>query len=189
MPYRQKILLQPALIPQQVYGGLHKLDELEMKSERILPVSGMAVTLEQVRNILTERGSDVLDTSEECFPLIVKHWNPLPFFGYRDICTLTSFIIDEFNLSFNGFDLIKNNEVVAKYESWQEGYQKQQYTREKLSFGVRLQVRLDFLTEVCRRYRKMLCILVNERREYYKHYSEQEPDTKKDSKRYVIYHL
>ena len=189
VPYRQKTSLHPALIPQQVYGGLHKLDELEMKSERILPVSGMVATLEQVRNILIERGSDVLDTSEECLPLIARHWNPLPFFGYRDICTLTSFIIDEFNLSFGGLDLIKNNEVVAKYESWQEGYQNQQYTREKLSFGVRLQVRLDFLAEVCRRYRKILCILVNETREYYKHYSEQEPDTKKDSKRYVIYHL
>lgn len=189
VPYRQKILLQPALIPQQVYGRTHKLDELEMKSERILPASGMAVTLEQVRNILVERGSDVLDTSEECLPLIARHKNPLPFFGYLDTCTLTSFIIDEFNLSFDGFNLIKGNEVIAKYESWQEGYQNQKYTREKLSFGVRFQMRLDFIVEVCHRYRKMLCILVNETREHYKHYSEQVPDTKKDSKRYVIYHL
>lgn len=102
---------------------------------------------------------------------------------------MASFIIEEFNLLFEGFDLTKDGEVVAKYEAWQEGYQDGAYTREKISSGVRLQVRRDFLSAICRRYQRMLCIRINERREYYKSIYEREPDTSKDSKRYVIYHL
>ena len=38
---------ETALIPRQVYGGVHKLDELELPMEPIPPESKMAVTLEQ----------------------------------------------------------------------------------------------------------------------------------------------
>ena len=189
VPYRQTMSQGAALIPRQVYGGFHKVDEQELVTERILPESEMAVTLEQSRNILTDRGSEFLDINGECIPLVATHENPTFFLGYRSICTLTSFIIDEFNLSFEGFDLIKNGETVAKYESWQEGYHSEEYNREKLSFGARLQVRLDFLAEICDCYQKMLCVLIEETRAHYKSIYERKPDALKDSKRYVLYHL
>ena len=189
VPYRQAIWLQAALIPRQVYGGSHNLDEMELGLEQIFPAPTMSLTLEQSRNILMERGDTTFDINEDSIPLIAEHQNPLPFLGYRNICTLASFIIDEFNLSFDRFNLIKNGEIIAKYEPWQEGYQNQEYTREKLSFGVRLQVRLDFLTDICHRYRRILCIRADEIRECYKSIHEQNPETKKDSKRYAIYHL
>lgn len=189
VPYRQTMLQRAVLIPRQVYGGSHKVDELEVLTERILPESEMALTLEQASNILMERGKSLLDIGDECIPLVAEHQNPKGFFGYWSICTLTSFIIDEFNLSFEGFNLIKNGETIAKYESWQEGCHSEEYNREKLSFGVRLQVRLDFLTEVCDCYQKMLCVLIKETRAHYKSISERKPDALKDSKRYVLYHL
>ena len=189
VPYRNEISLKSTLIPLQVYGESHKLDELESSTERIAPALAISVTLEQARDELTRRGSDALDPRADCIPLIAEHQNPMTFFGYWSICTLTSFIIDEFNLSFEGFNLIKDGQIVAKYESWQEGYQDEAYTREKLSVGTRLRVHRDFLTEICRRYNKMVCVRVDEKRECYKSIYERKPDGKVISKHYVVYHF
>lgn len=189
VPYRQEISLKTTLIPLQVYGGSHMLDELELSTEKIAPASAISVTLEQARDELTRRGNDALDVSADCIPLLAEHQNPMTFFGYWSICTLTSFIIDEFNLSFEGFNLIKDGQIVAKYEPWQEGYQDEAYTREKLSFGTRLRLRRDFLSEICRRYNKMVCVSVDEKRECYKSIYERKPDGKVVSKRYMVYHL
>ena len=188
VPYRQETSLISMLIPMQVYGRSHELDGLDLTTERIALASAMAVTLEQVRDVLTNRGSNALNVSEDCIPLIAEHQNLGTFLGYWSICSLASFILDEFDLSFNGFDLTRDDEVVAKYEAWQEGYQAEAYSREKLSSGVRLRVRRDLLAEICLRYQRMLCIRIDEKREFYKSIHDQEPDTRKDSKRYVIYH-
>ena len=189
VPYKQEISLIAALVPLQVYGGSYELDELELATEPIVPASAMAVTLEQARDVLTNRGSTALDVGNDCIPLIAEHQNPPFFIGYWDVCTLASFIIDEFDLLFRGFDLIREDQVVAKYEAWQEGYQDEAYTREKIAFGVRLRVRRDFLAEICSRYRRMLCIRIHEKRECYKSIHDRHPDTSKASKRHVIYHL
>jgi len=189
VPYRQDISLRATLIPIQVYGGARELDKLDLTTERIVPAGPMAVTWEQARDVLMKRGKDVLDVNDECIPLVAEHQNPASFSGYWSVCTLASSVINEFNLSFEGFDLTRNGEVVAKYDAWQEGYQDESYTREKLPFGVRLRVRRDLLAEICRRYRKMVCIRIDEKRECYKSIYDREPDTRKDSKRYAIYHL
>ena len=187
--YEQTVLLKSALIPLQVYGGLHELEELEWVTEPIVPASNMTVTLEQARDVLTKRGLSALRVRNGCIPLVAEHQNPVSFFGYMSVCTLTSFVIDEFNLSFKGFDLVRDGNVVARYEVWQEGYLNQEYVREKLSFGIRLRARCDFIAEVCRRYKKILCVRTNERRKHYKSIHSKEPNTKKDSRRYMIYHL
>ena len=189
VPYSQKQVSQATLIPLQVYGGSHALDELELVVEPIMPHWAMPVTLEQARDILLKSRSASLNVNDDSFPLIADHQNPRSFLGYWSVCTLASFIIDEFNLVFEGFDLAKEGNIVAKYEVWQEGYQNGAYTRNRVSFGVRLRVRRDFLTDVCRRYRRVLCIRIDETRAFRKYPENREPDTKKDSRRYVIYHL
>ena len=189
VPYRQEISLKAFLIPQQVYGGSHGLDELELTTERIVPGSSMAVTIKQAQMELYGRGRNVLDTTDDSIPLIAEHQNPLTFFGYWSVCTLASFIIEECSLSFEGMELARDGEVVAKYEAWQEGYQDESYTREKLSFGVRLRVRRDLLSEICGRHSKVLCTHIDEKRECYKSIYDRESDDRRDSKRYIIYHL
>jgi hypothetical protein len=189
VPYRQEISLKAFLIPQQVYGGFHGLDELELTTERIVPGSSMAVTIKQAQIELYGRGRNVLDTTDDSIPLIAEHQSPLTFFGYWSVCTLASFVIEEFNLSFEGMELVRDGEVVAKHEAWQEGYQDEAYTREKLSFGVRLRVARDLLSGICDRHCKVLCLRIDEKRECYTSIYEREPDDRRDSKRYILYHL
>ena len=190
VPYRKQITLKAFLIPQQVYGGVRMLeDNVELMAEHISPTSAMPVTLEQAREELIGRGGDDSVFSEDSTPLIAMHQNPSSFFGYMSVCSLASFIINDFSLSFEDFDLARNGKVIAKYEAWQEGYQDETYTREKLSLGVRLRVHRDFLAEVCGRYRKVVCICEDEKREYYKSIYNRKPDEQRNSKRYILHHL
>ena len=110
VPYKQEIRLQATLIPRQVYGGAYGLDELELAPEPIVPASAMSITLEQARDVLINGGGYTLDLRGECLPLIAEHQNPTTFLGYWSVCSLASFIIEEFNLLFEGFDLTKDGE-------------------------------------------------------------------------------
>lgn len=191
VPYRQEITLESFLIPQRFYGGVNALAEVDFPTERIaVPNSEGAITLRQARAILIRRGSHNREKgTHESIPLIAEHQNPVTFLGYWNVCSLASFIIGEFGLSFADFDLMKNGQKVALYEMWQEGYQDECYTREKLSFGVRLRVRRELLTDICKRYQRLLCTLINEKRENFKSINNRDPDDTRRSRRYILFHL
>lgn len=189
VPYRQKILHQGFLIQNQIYGRADRLAELELITERIVPESLMSVTIQQAKIALHCRGNNIFHISHDCIPIIAVHKNPSNFMGYSSVCSLASFIIKEFNLTNVNGNLIKSGKVVSKFEAWQEGYQDESYTREKLSVGVRFQVHRDFLIEICRHYHKILCICINENRSFYKSIYDHDPDDIRDTTRYVLYHL
>ena len=188
VPYRQETSLKSWLIPQRVYGEANELDEIDFLSERIAgPDFGVAITLAQARRILIGRRSGILDKgSHESIPLIAAHQNPLTFSGYWIVCSLASFIIDELGLLFTNFDLTKDGEKVAVYEVWQEGYQEECYTREKISFGVRLRLRRELLSEICSRHGRMLCTRIDEKRRHFKSIHDREDDDRRDSRRYIL---
>ena len=189
VPFRQEIFQHAILAPLQVYGWSHELDKLEFLKESIVPFGGMPVTLEQAREELTKKGRTNSKFHHDSFPLFAEHLNPNSFMGYRSVCTLASPIISEFSLLFEGLNLTYEDKTVAKYEAWEEGYQNEAYSRAKLSTGVRLRVRRDFLARVCLRYQSMICIRIEETRAYHKYVENWKPDAKRDSKRYVLFHL
>ena len=189
VPFRQEIFQHAILVPLQVFGWPHELDKLEFLKESIVPFRGMPITLEQAREELTKKGRLTSRNSIDNFPLFAEHLNPNSFMGYMSVCTLSSSIIDDFGLSFEGLNLTNGDKTVAKYEAWEEGYQNEAYSRAKLSSGVRLRVRRDFLASVCLRYQRMICIRIEETRAYHKSIEKREPDAKRDSKRYVLFHL
>lgn len=46
----------------------------------------------------------------------------------------------------------------AHFKAWQEGYQDETYSSEKLAQGIRLRVRRGLLALNCGKYRKFICI-------------------------------
>ena len=66
------MLKETALIPQQVYGGAHKLDELELPMEPIPPESKIAVTLEQSHGA----GSGAWQLNRLWQPFLLKSSSP-----------------------------------------------------------------------------------------------------------------
>jgi len=191
VPYRHELSLIGFLIPQQAYSESDMLDELELTTEQLVPSALMSVTIKQAQHHAMTRGKylNIDGISSECIPLIAEHQNWPTFFGYWNVCTLASFIIQEFNLNFEGMELIKDGKVVAKYEAWQEGYQDEAYTREKLSLGVRLRVRRDLLAQICNHYHKMLCVRIDEKRECYGSIHDKKPEEMSSSRRYIVYYF
>jgi len=157
--------------------------------EKILPLLSMSTTVEQTQTEMQSRGSKVFSDTHECIPLIAIHQNPKNFLGYSDVCTLSSIIIHDFELSFEGLNIFRNGEIVGKYETWQEGYQSEFYSRDKISFGSRLQMKTSFLKEVCRRYNKILCNSTSDVRAYFESRYKSKPDEVRHTDQYVIYHL
>jgi hypothetical protein len=191
VPYRQYISLTSFLIPLRSYGAKQELDEIDLLTERIsFPDSDQAITLAQARRTLMMSGTSISDqASPPSVPLIAQHQNFMTFLGYRYVCLLASFIIDEMALTFENFDLVRDGEKVAVYEAWQEGYQDESYTRDKLSWGVRLRVRRDLLAGICKKYDRLLCTHSYEKREHFSSIYTRDADDTRDSRRYILYHL
>lgn len=191
VPYRQDITLASSLIPRRVYGEASELDEVDFVAERLAtPASERPLTLEEARTNLITWGKRIPTMgTHESIPLIAEHQNQFTFLGYRNVCSLASFIIEEMGLSFADFDLLRNGQRVASYEVWQEGYQDEAYTREKLSFGTRLLVRRDLLSDICQKYQRLLCTCVYEERMYFSSIHNRRPDDSRQSARYILHYL
>ena len=189
VPYVQEISLRTGLIPRDLYGGVQALEALDLQTERILPSNAMAITAEELREWMADRRGGSRSVRGGWVPPIAVHRNPPSFCGYAAVCSLAPFIVRDFDLSFDGLHLMRRAELVAKYEAWQEGYRDETYSRDTLSSGVRLRATRAFVTEICRRYERILCVRVDEKREHYDAMYERIPRRKCESRRYVLHHL
>jgi hypothetical protein len=84
-------------------------------------------------------------------------------------------IIREQNLKLDGFSVLADDEHVAHFEAWQEGYPDEDYNDEPLSFGVRLRVRAEFIAKVCRDAGRPFSVRTVENRFVLKDY-QQDPE-------------
>jgi len=189
VPYRNSHAVQTFLIPQKLYGSIERLEELDLWTEKILPNPAMSITVKQTETELKNRKRRIESQNDETLPLISTHNNPPLFLGHEKICSLASFILDEFNLTFEGLNLLQDERLVARYESWQEGYQDETYSREKLSSGFRFQIHRDLLTKICNRYQKIICICIDEEKEFYQSIYSKEPAESNSSRRYILHHF
>lgn len=189
VPYVQELSVDSGLVPRRLYVNSQAVDGLDRRTERILPSRVMSLTARQLRRWVQSRREPAPRVGEKWIPLVAVHHNPPSFVGYAALCSLRSFVVREFDLSFDGVDLTRRGETVARFEHWQEGYRDDAYSREVLSAGVRLRARRDFLSEVCQRYERLLCIWVSEKREHFDTKHDKTPKRKGESKRYVLHHL
>jgi nucleoside-triphosphatase THEP1 len=189
VPYKQHVIIQAYLVPQLVYGNVSAIKEVGHFTEKIGWHTEASVTGTQTAEILqTRRQSRRLLTSESLPLLSVQHNSPF-FAGYSTVCSLASFIVQDFKLVYKGLNLLQEGKLVVQYEEWQEGNQDEPYSREKLSYGTRLKVHRDLLTAICQRYRKLLCIHIDEEREFYSSIYKQAPEKASHSGQYILYHL
>jgi hypothetical protein len=189
VPYKQHVIVQAYLVPQLVYGNASAIEEVDHFTEKIGWHTEVSVTETQTAEILQTRRQSRRLLNQESLPLIsVQHNSPF-FAGHSIVCSLASFIVQDFKLVFDGLNLLQEDKLVAQYEEWQEGYQDEPYSREKLSYGTRLKVHRDLLTAICQRYRKLLCIHIDEEREFYRSIYKRTPDEASRSHQYILYHL
>ncbi|WP_244226772.1 AAA family ATPase [Paenibacillus protaetiae] len=189
VPYKQHVIVQAYLVPQLVYGNASAIEEVDHFTEKIGWHTEVSVTETQTAEILQTRGQSRRLLNRESLPLLsVQHNSPF-FAGHSIVCSLASFIVQDFKLVFDGLNLLQEDKLVAQYEEWQEGYQDESYSREKLSYGTRLKVHRDLLTAICQRYRKLLCVHIDQEREFYCSIHKRTPDEASRSSQYILYHI
>lgn len=186
VPYKQHVITQAYLVPQLVYGNASVVEEVDRFTERIGWHTEVSVTETQTTEILQTRRPSRGLLNQGSLPLIsVQHNSPF-FFVHSIVFSLASFIVQDFKLAFNG---LQEGKLMAQYEEWQEGYQDEPYSREKLSYGTRLKVHRDLLIAICQRYGKLLCIHIDEEREFYRSIYKRIPDEANRSRQYILYHM
>ncbi len=123
-----------------------------------------SMTWKQARAILTQSTRN--PTESLSLPAVSMKENPILFTGFHYIASLPSWLIRDFDLVFRGPNLFRGKTQVARFDYWQGGYVDEAYSRELLSEGIRVLVRVDFLKEVLDFIDMRLCRKLTEKRTY-----------------------
>jgi hypothetical protein len=131
------------------------------------------LTWQQFREALRDGHQLEPDGKNACLPFVSYSERHSGFLGFHAIASLSSWIIREQNLKLDGFSVVADDEHVAHFEAWQEGYSDEDYSDEALSFGVRLRVRAEFIKKVCRDTGRPFAIRTVENRFLLKDYQQK----------------
>ncbi len=133
-----------------------------------------SMTWKQARAILTQPTRN--PTEPLSLPAVSMKENPILFTGFHYIASFPSWLIRDFDLVFRGPNLFRGKTQVACFDYWQGGYVDEAYSRERLSEGTRVLVRVDFLKEVLDSIDMRLCRKLTEKRTYYDSMHHRDPD-------------
>ena len=187
VPYCSRVILHSCLLRK---GLLFSFKELDERSFCVLKLQRFddneSITLDQARDVLTNYPSLARITRGPFFPILALRSNSPLFFGYTEMVSLPSYLIDRYGLTFKDFDLYDGYKCVVKYEVWQEGYEDESYSRDLLSFGIRLLIHKSLLQKIFQDYGVELCQSYFEKRLYYKTKYNVEPTEKNSSTAFVI---
>jgi len=128
------------------------------------------LTWQQFREALLDGHQLEPDGNEACLPFASYFDKHAGFLGFHTITSLSSKIIREQNLRLDGYSVFADEERVAFFDAWQEGYPDEDYNDDPLSFGVRLRVNTKFVNQVCQNMGRAFAIRTIENRFVLKDY-------------------
>lgn len=139
------------------------------------------------RNILRECSEFPFSLDDDLLPLVSYHVNNKMFFGYGTITFLHPLWITKYALTLESNEIWLKGECVARIEKWQEGYEENAYSREKLSAGTRLIVKNTWLMTLLRESQKALVISSVENRIWHEDYWSKKATGTAEGTRYTVY--
>jgi len=188
VPYRSTLWLYSSLIKK---GLLLSFGDLEKKGFYVLKLrrfdDNEFATLDQARELLTNYRSLTPAYQNSFLPILIWKTNSPLFFGYSEIVSLPNYLISQCGLTYKDFDLWQGDKCVIKYEVWQEGYEDESYSRELLSYGVRLLIHRSLLQKIFQDYDVELCQSIFEKRLYCRRKYEKATEVN-SSTAFVIIH-
>jgi hypothetical protein len=131
------------------------------------------LTWQQFRKALREGHQLEPDGDEACLPFVSYNERHTGFLGFHTIASLSSKIIREEGLVLDGHSVLLNEERVAFFEAWQEGYPDEDYNDVPLSFGVRVFVSAKFVKRVCQNMGRAFAVQTIENRFVLKNYQPE----------------
>ena len=131
------------------------------------------LTWQQFRDALRDGHQLEPESDEACLPFVSYCERHAGFLGFHTITSLSSKIIREQKLQLDGSSVFADEERVAYFEAWQEGYPDDDYDDEPLSFGVRLRVNTNYVKQVCQSMGRTFAIRTTENRFVLKDYQRE----------------
>jgi hypothetical protein len=125
------------------------------------------ITASDMRKRILEVGSAVSDTTEDFLPLTAVYLNELLFNGYRRLASLHPTWVGAFGLELKGTSAFLSGECVVEFDTWQEGYEDDVYSRDVLSAGSRLRIKNSCLRQILNRSRHSLVLRTTEARTHH----------------------
>jgi hypothetical protein len=140
------------------------------------------ITLADFRSRILEAGRNDGEGSQKFVSLVAIHRNGQLFNGHRWLLSLHQTWVGAFNLRLQGLGAFLGDECVAEFETWQEGYEDDVYSRDLLSTGVRLRVKNSFLSSILARSNSVLAVRNIEARTHHESFrrSKEEPDVTRE---------
>ena len=189
VPYRSVLKNYSSLIMRDLEFSF---EDLEKGSFCILKLSTFddneCITLNQARELMTNHRNLIPDYYDLFLPILTWKTNHPLFFGYHELVSLPSYLKNQYGLTYKDFDLYNDDVCVMKYEVWQEGYQNESYSRELLSYGIRLMIHRDLLQKIFQDYDVELCQSIFEKRLYYGSKYDAKAAEMNSSTAFVIIH-
>lgn len=132
--------------------------------------------LDPNENITIRQAIDSINKNEfniesefQSLPLLIKKSNHYPFFGYLGVVSIPKYLIEKYNLKFkNPLNFYMENTEVIKFETWQEGYLTNSYSRNLRFYGTRLLIHRVLLEKIFQNYNVNLYKIIYDARFYYK---------------------
>jgi hypothetical protein len=189
VPYKNQVSVVSTFLDPRFAVNKDQIDKLaEWKEEIVSFHPYECLTLEQARAYLMDSPPATADRQAPSLPAISLKHNPIAFFGFEYVVSLSSFVIQDFNLQFKDFNLYKDNQKVTDFEYWREGYVDEAYSRELLSYGTRFLVRAEFLKELIARYGVQLCRKISEKRLFFQSEYKRDPDDSVSKVKIELFH-
>jgi hypothetical protein len=189
VPYRSVLMLYSSLIIRDL---LFSFEELKQGSFYVLKLRAFddneCIALHQARELLTNHRRSLPDYRDLFLPILTWKTNHPLFFGNQELVSLSSYLINQYGLTYRDFDLCKDDVCVLKYEVWQEGYQDESFSRELLSYGTRLMIHRSLLQKIFQDYDVELCQSIFEKRLYYRSKYDAKAAEMNSSTAFVMIH-
>lgn len=180
-PYHREIVLQlhgrsSLIVPEEVDNiTSFELDSWGEKVGTHHPSENL--TWQQFRDALNNGHQLEPDGYGASVPFVAFCEKNNGFLGFHTIASLSSKIIRDQELWLDGFSAFSDEECVACFEAWQEGYPDEDYNDVPLSFGVRLRVRTKFVKKVCQTMGRAFATQTIENRFILKDYQAEPSDS------------
>ncbi len=187
VPYRTQLRIRGTLLSQKLLTE-EQIEEEGFWGELIYWYNkNENVTWKQAVNILQTKNG-IIPSGVMSIPIISIKQNPNGYLMDEFVVFLSSLIIHKNNLIFNRTGLFQGEEQITRYDKWQSGYIVEDYSRQRLSHGMRLQVRRTFLEKLMTDFDMDFVEKVTEVRAYFPDIYSQKPLEEKNRMYFNRFH-
>ncbi|WP_027716778.1 AAA family ATPase [Desulfuromonas sp. TF] len=146
------------------------------------------LTIDAAANIISKGAIFVeSDQNYPMYPFVALHVNNQGFVGYRHMPYIHPMWVGRYSLEVEGCQIKHDEQIIAYFEEWQEGYEDEAYSRDLLSAGIRLIVKTDWIRRMLKAASYSMAMWTSEKRMKRDAWTRKAPSEISEHERYSVY--